>query len=104
LLRKNGFSVEQVRALLSDYGNAGLTPAEMAMFEYAEKIAQHGDEVTEQDVAGLREHGFSDGEILDIAFAAAARCFFSKTLQAIGAEPDEAYADLARELDDLLPQ
>ena len=40
---------------------------------------------------GLRDHGFTDAEIFDIAAAAAARCFFSKLLDALGAEADGAY-------------
>ena len=35
----------------------------------------------------------SDPEIFDIAAAAAARCFFSKTLDALGVQPDAEYLD-----------
>ena len=104
MLRKNGFSVEQLRALTVDYHDAGLEPAEVAMMDYAYKIALHGHAVTGEDIAGLRAHGLSDAQILDVALAAAARCFFSKVLQAVGAEPDESYAELAAALGDVLPQ
>ena len=104
MLRKNGFDVEQLRAITTDYRNAGLEPAEVAMMAYAEKMTARAYEVTEEDVAELRAHGLTDAEILDVALAAAARCFFSKTLDAVGAEPDEAYAELAEALDDVLPR
>lgn len=39
---------------------------------------------------GLRAYGFTDAEIFD----AAARCFFSKFLDALRAEPDSAYLEL----------
>jgi alkylhydroperoxidase family enzyme len=103
LLRKNGFSIEQLRTITTDYRNAGLEPAEVAMMEYAQKVALRAYEVTAEDVTRLRAHGFTDSEILDIALAAAARCFFSKLLDAVGAEPDEAYAELAEALADVLP-
>jgi alkylhydroperoxidase family enzyme len=103
VLRKNGFSIEQLRAITTDYRKAGLEPAEVAMMEYAQKMALRANEVTEEDVTRLRAHGFTDPEILDIAMAAAARCFFSKTLDGVGAEPDEAYAELAEALADVLP-
>ena len=103
MLRKNGFALEQIRAIAVDYRHAGLEPAEVAMMTYAEKIALHAYQMTEADVASLREHGFSDAEILDIALAAAARCFFSKVLDAVGATPDEAYSELAAALGDVLP-
>ena len=43
---------------------------------------------------GRIAHGLSDEEIFDVVLAAAARCFFSKTLDALGVEPDAAYAEL----------
>jgi hypothetical protein len=45
-------------------------------------------------VEGLRAHGLSDTDILDVALAAGARCFYSTVLDATGVEPDAAYRDL----------
>ena len=42
----------------------------------------------------LRTHGLSDSEILDVAAAASARCFFSKLLDALGVQADAAYHEL----------
>ena len=83
---------------MQDYRNAGLEPAEIAMLAYVEKIILNAYKVTPEDVDGLRAHGFSDTDILDIALTAAARSFYSKTLDAIGAEPDELYMDLQPDL------
>jgi alkylhydroperoxidase family enzyme len=103
VLRKNGFSIEQLHAVTSDYHSAGLDPAEVGMMDYAQKVALRAYEVTEEDTDRLRAHGFSDPEILDITLATTARCFFSKTLDAVGAQPDETYAELAEALRDVLP-
>ena len=46
------------------------------------------------DVEALRGHGLTDPEIFDVAAAAAARSFFSKVLDALGAAPDSAYAQV----------
>jgi alkylhydroperoxidase family enzyme len=46
------------------------------------------------DVQDLRDHGLSDDEILDVAPAAALRCFFSKVIDAMGVESDAALRDL----------
>ena len=73
------------------------------MMDYAQKVALCAYEVTQEDTDRLRALGFSDLEILDITLATTARCFFSKTLHALGAEPDESYADLAEALRDVLP-
>jgi alkylhydroperoxidase family enzyme len=104
VLRKNGFTIEDLRRLTVDYRDAGLAPAEVAMMAYAEKVARQAHAVTEDDIGGLRQHGFTDAEILDIALVAAARSFFSKTLDAVGAQPDAAYDELAEALADVLPQ
>jgi alkylhydroperoxidase family enzyme len=92
VLRKNFFSAEEVAGIVRDLSaNPGLGPAEVAMMAYARKIIADASSVTEEDVAGLRAHGFSDAEVLDIAMVAAARSFFSKVLDAVGAEPDEEF-------------
>ncbi len=59
--------------------------------DFAEKVAADAADMTAADVAELRASGRSDDGILDVALAAAARCFFSTVLAAMGAEPDAAY-------------
>ena len=80
----------------------GLDEADRAVMELAEKVADDATAVTQADVDRLRALGLSDGEIVDVVLAAAARCFFSKTLDALGAAPDAAYADLPPALRDPL--
>ncbi len=43
--------------------------------------------ITQEDVDGLRAHGLSDVDILDIALTSAARSFYSKLVDAIGVTP-----------------
>lgn len=80
----------------------GLDDADRAVMELAEKVVDDATSVTQADVDRLREFGLSDAEILDVVLAAAARCFFSKTLDALGVAPDAAYADLPAEFRDAL--
>jgi hypothetical protein len=54
--------------------------------------------ITAGDLDGLRKQGLSDGEIFDIASAAAVGCFFSKTLVALGVLPDSADNDIDADL------
>ena len=98
ILASEYFSPEQVEMMTRDYRNAGLESAEVAMMAYAEKIARHAYKVTPEDIDGLRAHGLSDADILDIALAAAARSFLSKVLDAVGVEPDDWLMDLEPEL------
>jgi uncharacterized peroxidase-related enzyme len=93
---------EAVRALVDDFRTANLEPADVAVMELADKVALDATAVTQADVDKLRTLGFTDSETLDVVLAAAARCFFSKTLDALGAEPDAKYAELDPDLRDTL--
>lgn len=91
-----------VAALAADHSSAGLEQVDIAIMDLAEKVARDATSVTREDVARLRELGVDDAGILDIVLAAAARAFFSKTLDALGAEPDSAYSTLDPSLRDQL--
>ncbi len=91
-----------VRALVEDYRSADLEPVDLAVMDLADKVARDATTVSQEDVDRLRDLGLSDAEILDVVLAAAARCFFSKTLDGLGAEPDARYSDLDPDLRDAL--
>ncbi len=98
LLRKNFFSADEMVALAKDFRNAGLSAEEVAIMSLAQKVTTQAGQVSEEDIAELRGYGLADEEILDVVLAAAARNFFSKTLDALSAAPDEAYLQLEPEL------
>jgi uncharacterized peroxidase-related enzyme len=102
LLRSNLVTPDGLEAIARDYRQAGLSPAEVAMMAFAEKVTLNAHEITAEDVETLRRHEFSDTEIFDIAVTAAARCFFSKTLDAVGAAPDDTFRNLDERLRDAL--
>jgi alkylhydroperoxidase family enzyme len=81
---------------------ATVTAAERALLAYAAKVVRAAHEIGEDDIAALRAHGYTDAEIFDAAATAAARCFFSKLLDAVGAVPDAAYRELSPELREAL--
>jgi uncharacterized peroxidase-related enzyme len=82
---------EEVASLVTEPAN---NPVDRAVMELARKVALAADQVTQDDVDQLRELGLSDADVLDICLAAAARCFFSKTLDATGTTADPEYKDL----------
>jgi hypothetical protein len=53
-------------------------------------------------VPRLRRLGPTDAEIMDVVLAAAARCFFSKSLDALGVRADATYNELDPELRETL--
>jgi uncharacterized peroxidase-related enzyme len=103
ILIKNGVGMDQLRAILNDFHDAGLEPEEVAIMDFAEKIARSANEMTQADVDALRALGLEDVEILDITLTATMRCFASKTFNALGAGSDVVYDDIEDQLSDLLP-
>lgn len=61
----------------------GLDEADLAVLRFAARLSTHADEMTDADSERLREVGFSDRQIVDIALAAGARNLFSRVLQAL---------------------
>jgi uncharacterized peroxidase-related enzyme len=93
---------DAVRAVAGDPHEAGLDAVDLAVMDLADKVAADATTVGEDDVARLRDLGLTDAEILDVVLAAAARCFFSKVLDALGAEPDREYREMEPVLRDAL--
>lgn len=87
-------SPEAVLAVQRDFRQAGLSPRDVAMLEYAEKVTIAASKIEQADVDRLREHGFSDAQISDIALCAAWRNFISRFFDAVGAMPDDEYRAL----------
>lgn len=83
-----------IPAVVADPRSAPLTPVEIAVMTLADKVAAGAADMQEDDLRELRELGLDDAAILDVVLAAAARCFFSSVLDAVGAEPDAAYRAL----------
>lgn len=98
VLLDTGMDPDILREIGETGGSAALSPAEQAIVAYADKIARDASAITQDDLDGLRAAGLSDAEIFDAAAAAAARCFFSKLLDALGARPDAAFRDMAEPL------
>jgi uncharacterized peroxidase-related enzyme len=85
---------EELQAIASDHRAAGLDAADVAVMDFAEQVVDDASAITAADFERLRSLGLPDSEIFDVALAAAARCFFSKTLDALGVQPDSRYSEL----------
>jgi uncharacterized peroxidase-related enzyme len=89
---------DEIRAIMADHRSAGLDAVDVAVMDLADKVAADATSVEEADIERLRSLGLTDTEILDVIAAAAARCFFSKMLDALGAQPDARFTELDPEL------
>jgi uncharacterized peroxidase-related enzyme len=88
----------QLAAIATDYHQAGLADDEVAIMSFAEKIIRESSSITQADVDHLKSFGLSEAEILDITLTTTMRSFFSKTLDALNAEPDAKYLSFSDEL------
>ncbi len=97
-----GGDYDLVMAIAHDYRNAGLDEKDMAMLEYAEKITIQPDQVGKKDIERLREAGWNDREILDIAAVSCYRNFITRMADALGVELTEDYRNLRKDYVDSL--
>jgi len=79
-----------------------LDPLDAEIVRFATLVTREPASVTASDMEVLRALGLSDEEILDVVLAAAARCFFSTVLEALGLQADAAFRALDPELRDAL--
>lgn len=91
------FGEAELIRIARDYHEAGLSEAEVAMMEFAEKVSRASDTMTDADSLRLRDLGFSDREIVDIALTAAARNYYSRAIQALAVDVDE-FPELSEDL------
>lgn len=96
-LRANALTEEQLERVARDYETADLSEADVAVMRFAEKLSTDAAAMTDSDSQSLRDNGFTDRQIVDIALAAGIRNYFSRTLQAL-AVPVEDVPGLSPEL------
>ncbi len=75
-----------VTAIDRDWRGAGLDARRTAMLEYAEKLTMTPWEVTEGDVARLRDAGFSDRDVLDICEVVAYYAYVNRIADGLGVQ------------------
>ena len=85
---------EAVTTIVTAPATSPLTAVDRAVMALADKVAAGAAQMAEDDLGELRGLGMDDTDILDVILAAAARCFFSSVLDAVGAEPDAAFQSL----------
>jgi uncharacterized peroxidase-related enzyme len=75
-------------AIAKDPSGAHLDEQDRAVYEFAGKVARDASSIQQEDVDALREVGLGDADVADIVFAAAARSFFTRVLDGLGARLD----------------
>jgi len=98
MLDRGFLDEDGLHAVVDDHHTAGLDDVDVAIMDLADQIAADATSVTQDDIDRLRGLGLTDTEIFDVVAAATVRCFFAKTLDALGARPDASFGALEPEL------
>jgi len=65
-----------------------LDEQDRAIYRFAAKVATDAASVEQDDIEQLRAVGLSDADIADVVYAAAARSFFTRVVDGLGAQLD----------------
>lgn len=84
-------------AIARDFRQSKLDAKDKAMLEYAEKITVNPSQVDESDVQKLKQAGWSEAEILDIAALTSYRNFITRMADSLGVQLTEDYASLRKD-------
>ena len=95
-LRKLTDDAALADTLATGYKYAELEPAERAMLDFAVKLTVASSECTEDDVERLREAGWSDEDVFDIAQVAAMFNLTNRLASGLGWRPNPEYFSLGR--------
>ncbi len=98
ILATSYYPADTVVSIAADDTGDALDAADAAVIRFARKVAEEADKITQEDTDELRGLGFSDADVFNIVVAAAARCFFSKVLDATGTLPDASLHDMPDQL------
>jgi len=79
-----------------NYRAADLSPKQKAMLDFAVKLTERPDTIEEADRQDLRDVGFSDRDIWDIASVAAFFNMSNRVAAAVDMRPNDEYHAMAR--------
>ena len=83
-------------AMVMNWRAAGLDARQTAMLIFAEKVTKSSSEIVESDREALRDAGFSDRDIFDIAAIVGFFSMSNRVASAIGMQPNPEYHAMAR--------
>jgi uncharacterized peroxidase-related enzyme len=79
---------EQRQAVQEDYHEAGLTPREVAVLDFAVKLTRLPSAVGRQDLESLRQHGLTDEQLVDVVQCIGYFNFINRVLDGLGVDPE----------------
>jgi alkylhydroperoxidase family enzyme len=74
-----------------DLDAAGLSPKHRLLLEFVETLTRHAYRITDEQVQGLRDAGWSDAQIAEAVYDGALFNLFVRLADAFDIHPDPAY-------------
>jgi uncharacterized peroxidase-related enzyme len=90
---KNPLVADQVAV---DHRKADITPRQVAMLDFAVKLARAPESVTEADRAALRAHGFAEEDIWDVGAITAFFALSNRMAHLVEMRPNEQFHLMGR--------
>jgi uncharacterized peroxidase-related enzyme len=85
-----------VEQLATNHAYARVESKERAMLDFAVKLTERSSSCTEADVDALREAGWTDEDVMDIAEVTAMFNFTNRLASGLGWRPNDEYVSLGR--------
>ena len=79
-----------------NYRKADITPRQRAMLDFAMKVSRAANEISDADLAEIAGHGFSDGDIWDIAAIAAFFALSNRLANVTAMRPNDEFYMMGR--------
>jgi uncharacterized peroxidase-related enzyme len=95
-VRQRAKNPEMGELLAQNYRAARLPPRQKTMLDFAVKLTEHPDKIEEADREALRQAGFSDRDIWDIAAVTGFFNMSNRIAVATDMRPNPEYHDMAR--------
>lgn len=80
-----------------NYRAADITPRQMAMLNFVLKLTAESDTCSDADIDWLRDHDFSDEDIMDIVQTAAFFNYSNRVASALELRPNREFHNMARD-------
>ena len=91
---KNPVIADQIAV---NYRKADITPRQRAMLDFAMKVSQAANTVSEQDFAEMAGHGFTDDDIWDIAAVSAFFALSNRMANVTAMRPNDEFYMMGRQ-------
>lgn len=79
-----------------NYRKADITPRQMAMLDFAMKVSQNAEALSDTDLDALRQHGFTDEDAWDIAGIAAFFALSNRMANFLSMRPNDEFFAMGR--------